>query len=136
MSTSPTYPGLFYPGQAYPSESLMAFITTRNPGVAGAAAAPVAANAGGDTVAPGSRVNILNGGGSSIDVTVVTPGTAARGLAIADRVIACPNGSGIAGLTSFDVPADAYADPSDGLVHLTYSAVTSVTIWVDGPVTS
>jgi len=114
----------------------MAFIPTRRPGVAGAGVTPVPASGGGDTVTPGTRVNILNGDSSSTNVTVATPGTAARGLAVADRVIACPNGTGIAGLMSFDVPADAYADPADGLVHLTYSKVTALTIWVDGPMTS
>jgi hypothetical protein len=114
----------------------MAFIPTRSPGVAGAGVSPVSASGGGDTVTPGTRVHILNGDSSSTTVTVVTPGTERRGLAVADRAIACPNGSGIAGLTSFDVPADAYADPADGLVHLTYSKVTALTLWVDGPVTS
>ncbi|MDN5853518.1 MAG: hypothetical protein L0K86_11865 [Actinomycetia bacterium] len=114
----------------------MALVPTRNPGLTGAQASPIAANAGGDTVAPGTRLNVLNGGAGSINVIVATPGTV-RGLAIADRTIACPNGTGIAGLTSFDLPGDIYADPADGLVHLTYSATpTSVTLFADGQVTT
>src|SRR5690242_6908500 len=92
------------------------------------------ASAGGDKVSPGARVHVANGGGSAITCTVTTPGTARGGLAIADAAIVCTNGSGLAGVTAFDVPADPYQSPSDGLVALSWSTTTSVTFWAEGPI--
>lgn len=114
----------------------MATVATQNPGLAGAQITTSAASGGGDKVAAGTRVHVVNGGGGSINCTITTPGTARGGLAIADKVIACPNGSFPANLTTFDVPADPYQDPADGLVSLAWSGTTTVTFWAEGPVTS
>lgn len=113
----------------------MAVVGAQNPGIAGAVPSPVAASGGGDRVPPGTRVHVLNGGGAPITCTVTTPGTV-RGLAVADQEVEIPNGSGIAGCKYFDVPADPFMDPADGLVGLAWSATTSVTFWVEGPVSS
>ena len=110
----------------------MATIATQNPGTAGAAPTMVAASAGGDKVAPGTRLLVVNGGGASINVTLTTPLTV-DGLALADRVVAVPNGTSISRAFAGNVPSSLYQDPADGLCSLSYSAVTSVTLAVLGP---
>lgn len=112
----------------------MATVGAQQPGLLGIVPSPAAASGGGDKVPPGSRVHVLNGGGAPITVTVVTPVTY-RGLAVEDQEITVQNGTGIAGCKAFDVPVDPYQGP-DGLVSLTWSSTTSVTFWVEGPVSS
>jgi len=88
----------------------------------------VAAAGGGDAFAPGSDVfcRVNNGGGSPITVTFATPGTVA-GLGIADGGGSVTNAqSRLFG----PFPAPIYADPTTGLVIVTYSGVTTVTIGV------
>lgn len=114
----------------------MATVATQNPGLAGAQITTATASGGGDKVSPGTRVHVHNGQGAAITVTVATPGTARGGLAIADKTVTVTNGSFPANLVAFDVPADPYQDPSDGLVALSWSSTTSVTFWAEGPVTS
>jgi hypothetical protein len=114
----------------------VAIVATQNPGLAGITPTVATASGGGDRVAPGTRIHVINGGGAPINCTVTTPGTV-RGNAIADTVIACPNGAVPTGLKTFDLPTgDFYTDPADGLVGLAWSATTSVTFWVEGPVLS
>jgi hypothetical protein len=68
-------------------------------------------------------LRVINGGGSSITVTITPPGLTGYGEANPDKVITVPNGAS----RSFLVPA-AYADPSDSYkVALAWSATTSVT---------
>lgn len=90
----------------------------------------VAAAGGGDAFAPGPTtfVRINNGGGSGITATFVTPGTVGTtGLTIADGGGTVTNAqSRLFG----PFPAEIYADPTTGLVTLTYSGVTSVTVGV------
>lgn len=86
-----------------------------------------AAAGGGDTFAnTGTEyIHIKNGDASSINVTFVTTATA-DGLATADRVVAVPgNGERIIG----PFPKATYND-EDGILSITYSAVTSVTVGV------
>lgn len=88
----------------------------------------VAAAGGGDAFAPGAGtyVRINNGGGSPITVTFATPGSVG-GNAIAD------GGGSVANAQSRmfgPFPAELYMDPTTGLVTVTYSAVTSVTVGV------
>jgi hypothetical protein len=132
-----TVPGpLLFPGPlTFPLESLMAIVSTINPGLDGAAVTVANASSGGDKVAPGTRVHVINGGGAPVTLTVPTPGSV-RGRAIADTQITIPNGAFPANMRVFDVPGDLYADPSDGLVNLQWSAVTNVTLWTEGPVLS
>lgn len=110
----------------------MATVGTQNPGTAGATPTMVAASAGGDKVAPGVRLLVVNGAGASINLTLATPFTK-DGLALADRVIAVPNGTFPANAKVIDVPSDLYQDPADGLCSLAWSATTSVTFAVLGP---
>ena len=113
----------------------MAAVGAQNPGLGGIQPTTSAASGGGDTVPAGSRVHVLNTGAGSINCTITTPGTARGGLAIADKVIACPNGTGAVGLTMFDVPPDPYGD-ANGLVALAWSGTTSVVFFATGPVSS
>jgi hypothetical protein len=88
----------------------------------------VAATGGGDAFAPGDRTfcRVNNGGGASITVTFATPGLVG-GLAIADGGGSVTNAqSRLFG----PFPAELYADPTTGLVIVTYSGVTTVTIGV------
>lgn len=80
----------------------------------------------GDKAQTGTGLSLVveNGSGVSVTVTLITPGTV-DGLAIADRDVIVP-----AGAFRAIALADKYRDPSDGLAHITYSAVTTVTAYV------
>lgn len=101
-------------------------VTTGNPPTFAAAAA------GGDKVVPGdNRVFIVkNGGGSSINVTIATPGNLPTGDAKPDKVYAVGAGAerwiplgGAAGVE--------FRDPADSnKAAVTYSGVTTVTVAV------
>lgn len=90
----------------------------------------VAAAGGGDAFAPGATtfVRINNAGGGAITATFATPGTVGTsGLTIADGGGSVTNAqSRLFG----PFPGELYADPTTGLVTLTYSGVTSVTVGV------
>lgn len=104
----------------------MATLTYQLASIAGGAYAAVAASAGGDKVAPSDRgaLLVLNGSGAPITVTVATPGNTKYGQAIPDIPVTVPaTGARLIG----PFPADL-ADPTDGLVAITYSAVTTVTV--------
>jgi hypothetical protein len=91
--------------------------------------AGVAAAAGGDTFANDGQtlLNIFNGGGSPITLTVVTPATV-EGLAVADRTYSIPaSGRRVIGPFRPSLYNDA-GGVVGGNVSLTYSAVTSVTV--------
>jgi hypothetical protein len=92
----------------------------------GVAAATVAASAGGDTVAGASDgrtwLEITNGSGGSINVTIADPGATPAGNSSAGRVIAVAPGA----TQKIFLPPGAVA--SNGLVSIAYSAVTTVTV--------
>lgn len=67
-------------------------------------------------------LHVKNGGGSSINVTVDTPGVV-DGLAVGNLVVAVPNG-GERIIGPF--PTNIY-NQADGKVYVDWSAVTSVT---------
>lgn len=91
--------------------------------VVGADFVPVAAGGSGDTVPIGAKLFVRNGDASSKTITVVVPGTQ-YGQARPDITKAVAAGEyAIFG----PFPADL-ADPSDGKVHITYSATTSVLV--------
>ncbi|MGW3674635.1 hypothetical protein [Streptomyces sp. NPDC005166] len=104
----------------------MALIAAQPVTTAGLAPTYTSASAGGDQapVGGGYFLEVRNGGGASITVTVVTPGTY-KGFAIADAALVIPAaGSGV-------IPLDSvYRNPSTGRADITYSAVTSVTVGV------
>lgn len=84
-----------------------------------------AAAGGGDTVQPGDNVflRVRNADASDKTVTIVVPGTQ-HGQNNPDVavVVTAAEQRDIGPLTR------DLADPSDGLIHVTYSAVTSVTV--------
>lgn len=87
-----------------------------------------AATGGGDTIAinPGDVVKLYvkNGDASAKTVTIVDPRTQ-YGQASPDVPVVVANGN--AGHTEITIPPE-FADPTTGLVSITYSAVTSVTV--------
>lgn len=80
---------------------------------------------GGDTLVAeqGAVLLVRNADASSKTVTIVTPGTRS-GLAIADRAVVVANGT----TAAIPLAPSLYEDDATGLVSLTYSAVTSVTL--------
>jgi hypothetical protein len=85
-----------------------------------------AANAAGHWVEPGVKavLHIKNGGGSSVTVTIPTPGTVS-GLAITDRTVTVP----AAGEMVVSIDSEAYAQPGDlNRVYIDFSSATSVTV--------
>ena len=93
----------------------------------GLAATYYAASGGGDKVSPGpgQGIHVKNGSGSSINVTLVTPGVVENDLAIADRVVAVP-----AGADRFISVPEIYRNSADNFADLTWSATTTVTFAV------
>ncbi len=105
----------------------MALLATQQIDRDGLNATYVAAAAGGDTAAPDDRafLHVKNGGASPVTVTLVTPGTVS-GLAISDTTVSVAAG----GAQFIPLYPSLYRDPSSGLVSITYSGVTSVTVAV------
>jgi hypothetical protein len=105
----------------------MAKLTPVQAKIAGAAVTMAAASVGGDTLDGSDDVAILvtNGSGSSINVTTTVPGNTRFGQAEPDVVVAVPATSTrlIGPLT-----ADLEDRATDRLVHIGYSAVTTVTV--------
>lgn len=103
----------------------MATLTTKTIAVTGTDPTFVAASAGGDAVQPhhSGFLHVRNGSGASVTVTVAVPGTTKFGQAEPDVPVVVPAGTDrLIGPLSYDL-----ADSTD-LVHVTYSAVTSVTV--------
>jgi len=108
----------------------MAALSTQAIAEAGVVPSFAAAAAGGDTAVPGDKTFLVvkNGGGSSINVTLAAfPDTSTYGTAIPDPVIAVANG---AEKWIGPLRGSSYANASTGLVNITYSAVTTVTVGV------
>lgn len=104
----------------------MATLTTKSIAVTGTDPTFVAANAGGNEVQPhhSGFLHVKNGSGASVTVTVAVPGTTKYGQAEPDVPVVVPaGGDRVIGPLGYDL-----ADPTDGLVHVTYSAVASVTV--------
>lgn len=102
----------------------MALLTTQQTTSAGGAITLAAAAAGGDTADISNGRTLLwvkNGGGSSITVTLATPGTVDGDLAIGDRAVTVANAT--EKLIGPLNPA-VYG----GVVAITYSGVTTVTV--------
>lgn len=105
----------------------MANLTVQSVSRAGLNPSFGAAAGGGDTFLPSDEtfLYVKNASGVSVTVTVVTPGSVIPDVAIADVAVAVPAGQDrVIG----PFPAQFFADPTDGLADITYSAVTSVTV--------
>lgn len=103
----------------------MAAITVQGSSATGTALSLVAASGGGDTVAVtnDTELYVRNSDASAKTVTVVRPGTDAFGIAIPDIAVVVA-----AGATTAIRLLPEFRDPATGLVSITYSAVTSVTV--------
>jgi hypothetical protein len=99
----------------------MALIT---PSLAEAAITYQNAVGGGDTYAPGLRLHVRNGGVGSITVTLTAYGACSQGF-LHNKTITVP-----AGEDRFINPpnVDRFQSPTDGLIHVGYSGVTTVTV--------
>jgi len=95
-----------------------------NAGLAITTSTPTATD--GDRCQTGAGVfyYVNNGSGSSINVTLTTPGTV-EGLAVADRVVAVANAA-----TTLIPLADLYRDPATGRALVTCSATSTVKVAV------
>lgn len=102
----------------------MALLAEQQVGVLGITPTFVAATSGGDTIAPDDNLilAIHNADGSAHTVTLVRPGTE-YGQANPDVSLAVA-----AGATSYMAVPREFVDPATGLIGVTYSAVTSVTV--------
>jgi hypothetical protein len=85
----------------------------------------IAAAGGGDTVkaAPNNVLEVANGSGSSINVTITVPRTLDTGVAYPSKVYAVAAGA----RAKIPVPL-LFADPVTGLVAIAYSLATTVTV--------
>jgi hypothetical protein len=104
----------------------MAELTYQQADIDGVTVAMAAASGGGDTVRANDRGALLvtNGDASSKTVTIAVPGNTRFGQAEPDVAITVA-----AGATKLIGPFPrALVDPTDGFVHVSYSAVTSVTV--------
>lgn len=110
----------------------MAAITKVSPSLSGTAVTGAAASAGGDTVANprgNTIIRITNGGGSTITATLAAQVTTrpADGTFPAQTVSNAAV-SIAAGVTRLIGPVPPAYNDGNGLIQLTYSAVTSVTV--------
>lgn len=103
----------------------MAAIAVQGASNTGVALGFVAASGGGDTVAVTNATHLFvrNADASAKTVTVVRPGNDRFGQPIADIAVVVA-----AGATAEILLDPEFRDPATGLVSLTYSAVTSVTV--------
>jgi hypothetical protein len=104
--------------------------TTQVATFAGLLATHTAPTVDGDVVdiANGTFLSVINGGGGSINVTVVTPGLIDGDLAVADRVVAVPVGTTPKLIPLNSVNYRQSAVPADsGRAYVDYSAIASVT---------
>lgn len=110
----------------------MALLASHSPAIAGTTFAPVAATGGGDTLSNPRGTAFLyvkNGGGGSINVTfaAVTTNRPADGafplMTLGNNVVAVG-----AGVEKIIGPIPAAFNDGNGIVAITYSGVTSVTV--------
>jgi hypothetical protein len=104
----------------------MALLTYQPIKTTGMTPAFAAATAAGDTVPPdnGGLLYFKNGGTAATTVTIATPGNTKYGAAIPDVAVSVAAGAeAVIGPLPFDL-----GDFGDGLVHITYSSATSLTV--------
>jgi hypothetical protein len=107
----------------------MATLTTQVINRAGTVITPVAAAGGGDAMACGANnyLEVVNGGGSPITVTLAIPAGASgyANVAYTSSAVSVTNGTT---KRIGPIAAGIYQDPTTGLCTITYSGVTSVTV--------
>lgn len=103
----------------------MSTLNYQNAKIEGTAVTMAAASAGGDKVPPNlnGALMVVNGDAAAKTVTVVVPGNTKYGQADPDVTVTVP-----AGATALVGPFPQDLADVDGLVAITYSAVTSVTV--------
>jgi len=107
----------------------MALLTLQTMTASGLVPTAVSATGGGDTVALAgptddrSYLQVINGGGSPITVTLADPGATPAG-----NTTTAPAVSVAAGATKLFPLNPALINASTGLISISYSAVTSVTV--------
>lgn len=103
----------------------MAVLTVQKAQIAGTTYTTSAAAGGGDQVPVGlnNALLVINGGGSSITVTINDPNSTKYGLANPDPTVTVANGT-----TKLIGPFPQDLANSNGNVDITYSGVTSVTV--------
>ena len=97
-------------------------IVAQKIGVLAGTAPTFAAPAASDTVTVGSTLVVKNASASSINVTLITPGTLETGDAYPDKVYAVP-----AAQERWIPVLGVYLDPATGTAAVTFSATASVT---------
>lgn len=104
----------------------MALLAHQQVQITGPAISLASAAGGGDTVVPDDRLFlwVKNASGAPITVTVVVPGTY-FGQALPDVAVSVPATTGERLIGPLD---RRLADPSTGLINITYSGVTSLTV--------
>jgi hypothetical protein len=103
----------------------MAVLTVQQAVPAGLAASAASAAGGGDQYPNNGKtlLKVINGGGSSIDVTIA-PTNTVKGYSLEDIVVAVAGGA-----TKYLGPYEpALFNNSSGRVAVAYSSVTSVTV--------
>jgi hypothetical protein len=106
----------------------MALLTTQQIALAGLQQSLVAAAGGGDTFVggPGVFLRVKNTDAASKTVTIDTPAKSGEGLDIANPAV-------VVGATTGDMLIGPFGDEfmgANGIVSVTYSAVTNVTVGV------
>jgi len=107
----------------------MANLALQNIAATGSVVSTSSAAAGGDTVTPASAnddrcfLQVTNGGGSSINVTVTDPGVTPAGNAGSSVVVAVA-----ASATKLIALPPGAINPANGQIAIAYSAVASVTV--------
>lgn len=107
----------------------MATLLAQQANVSGVAITYAAASGGGDKFGPSPRrhFRVKNGSGGAITVTIVVPGTTKYALAQPDITASVGAGAEYC----FGPFPDDLGDPADnGLISVTYSGVTSLTVAV------
>lgn len=109
----------------------MAKLAVQRPDIPGTVITYAAASAGGDTFAlrPGGILRVKNAHTAPWVVTVELPGTTEYGGALPDPTTTVANGTEVQ-IGPFD--ADL-VNPADGLIHVTYSGVTALTVAYTAP---
>jgi hypothetical protein len=84
--------------------------------------------ASGDKITPDNNLilRVTNGSGADVDLTIAVPGNTSYGEANPDKVVTIT-----AGTTAPIRLYPEYADPSDGLIALSWESTTSVTFTVE-----